>query len=84
MNELQREKIERLLEDEVLLGALDKVFSEVIEKYRPNVNKLEPDDVLGANYRAYSFAKTMLNECFAALQGHRKGEKDTNNKKSPI
>ena len=70
MNDLQRDKIQILLNDEVLMAVLSKVFVEAVESKCPKVGTLESNSLIGAKYRAYELSKGIIDRAFSILQSY--------------
>ena len=75
LNELQQERMQILLNDELMLGAIQMVFNDTIEKVRPRVNEQDDNLVIGQRYRAYEEAKSILAEAFLDMQQYKKEKK---------
>ena len=71
MNQLEQEKIRQLLGDELLVNILKKLFSQEVDKHRPEVNAVDDDKVLGQKHRAYIEAKHIISECFAEMESYK-------------
>ena len=76
MNPVEKDKLRFILEDDVMLSALRKLFSVTIEKNKPTI-KDENDSVVGQKYRGYTLSKEILNSAFIELESYRKGESET-------
>lgn len=75
MNEAQKDSLQILLNNEVMLGALQSVFTAAVENKRPLIGN-EGDEVLGQKYRAYETARHILFEAFRLLETARREEKN--------
>ena len=81
INDSQKDRLQIILNDEVLLDAIRAVFDQAIEKAKPEVNENDDNNVLGEKYRAYELAKSILEEGFIGLYSHqikKKGDKSFN------
>ena len=72
LNEIEKEKLQTLLNDNILLGAVEKVFKKISEDNLPNVNEFNNDEVLGSKLRAYNIAKNIIDQSFMQLQTYKK------------
>lgn len=72
MSSLKIDKIQGILNDELLLETLKAIFNEAVENYKPATSATIPDEILGQQYRAYLEAKLLLNQCFTTLEGYKK------------
>ena len=79
MNELLKEKLQRLSEDELLLEAIRAVFSQAIELEKPRVESGEANELIGEKYRAYDKAKEILNKTFIDLDSFRVNKNNQSN-----
>ena len=73
MTEQHKNKLTVLADDTVMIEALKSAFGEVLAANMPNVSETADNSLIGAKYRAYEAAKTMLAEAFANIEGLRKG-----------
>jgi len=71
MNQLDKDLIQTLLNNEPLLNAVKKVFIKEIEDYKPHDNNTDDNEILGAKYRGYMNAKVILESCFRQLESYR-------------
>ena len=67
LNELEKDKIQGLLGDEMMLGILRKIFGETVRRIQPEVSKGDTNEVLGEKYRAYEEAKIIVDAAFQNL-----------------
>ena len=79
MNELYKDKLKILSQDEIMLTAIKSLFTERIEKDKPVVLPTDDDKILGEKYRAYEQAKKLLNEIILDIEAY-----NTNNIKSDL
>lgn len=81
MNELQQDRLRLILNDDLLLSAVRKVFMDETELHKP-VEGTEDDAVLGQKYRAYLKAKDIIVDSFSRLESYRvsHGEKSVDNR----
>ena len=75
LSDLQKDKLELLANDEVLLTALYKLFFEVAEANRPDVNNVDNNTLLGEKFRSWELSKQIINAGFTTLQAYKKMEK---------
>jgi len=73
MNEYQRDKLEFIASDEILLSALHAHFTAVIEEGKPKIAG-ENNELLGQKYRGYEESKRIVAEAMSKLDGYRKSE----------
>ena len=74
LNQSEIDNIQIVLNNAPLLAILHKVFIHTVEEAHPTVHKLETNEVLGANYRAYDFSKQLIAQSFKNLEQYRKVE----------
>lgn len=77
MNDLLKNKLEILNQDEHLMEAIRMVFEERIEKERPPVNETSTNELIGERYRAYETARTFIDQAFVDLKTYQHN-KETN------
>ena len=71
MNNLFKDKLALLTNDELLVKAIRAVFDERIKKEKPNVEKTNDNRLLGEKYRAYEKAKQMLDKGFIDIMSYQ-------------
>lgn len=76
LNELQKDKLQIILNDKLLLETIEQILNEVAEKMRPIANELNDNSVLGEKYRAYETAKKIIAEGFIDLSFYKTYPKD--------
>ncbi len=72
LSDLEIDKLQIILNDDVLLKVIRKVFLHTIEEHSPQITN-EDNTVLGEKYRAYNLSKDILFEGFKKLEEHKKG-----------
>lgn len=72
MNEILKDRLEILANDEVALKAIRAAFEERIEKDNPIIEKTDDDIILGQKYRAYNQTKKILDEVIVDIEGYKK------------
>ena len=72
LNETEQDTLQILLNNELLLKVIHKVFNEVIEANLPIVNKDDSNALLGEKYRAYEVSKSILDMGFRSLNSYKK------------
>ena len=75
MNELERDQLQILLNNELLLRTIKKLFILEIEKNIPKVNDIDNNGVLGQKYRAYIESKDLFDKCFIELESYKAEKK---------
>jgi hypothetical protein len=70
MNELYKDKLAGLAEDELLLKVIRAVFDERIEQERPQTWD-DDNSKLGEKYRAYLQAKQIIDRSFVDLGSYK-------------
>ena len=71
MNEIMKEKLARLNDDEVMLHAIEKVLEKSIELARPDINPLEGDEVIGQKFRAYIKAQEIARNAIDIIKSYK-------------
>jgi len=79
MNEIFKEKLNILANDEFLLKAIKSVFYEVIEKEKPKINETSSNGLLGEQYRAYETSKQIIDKAFIKIQESKQGNQTSKN-----
>ena len=69
--EVLKDKLRLLNDDELLFNALRITFSQGIELEKPNVNREDSNELLGEKYRAYTVAKEILNKIMLNIQTYK-------------
>ena len=71
MNELYKDKLAILADDEILLKAIKEVFNERVEKEKPEIREGQDNALLGEKYRAYEQCKQMIEKGFTDLLSYK-------------
>jgi hypothetical protein len=71
MNELFKDKLAIITNDDLLLKAIRAVFEEAIERGKPYVGESDDNTLLGEKYRSYEMAKQFLADGFMDLLSYR-------------
>jgi len=74
LNEILKDKLRVLAEDELTLQAIRVVISERIELEKPIVNEPFDDLLLGQKYRAYNQAKKILDEVLIDISTYKENK----------
>lgn len=72
MNEIYKDKLSIIVNDELLIAALRAVFDEAIEKVRPTEETA--NSVLGEQYHAYLVAQKIIKQSFSDLDSYKVGK----------
>ena len=73
INDLEKDLLQSLLNNEPLLKVVHKVFNEVVEGNYPRVREGDSNELLGEEYRAYESSKQVLLSGFRLLETYKKG-----------
>ena len=73
INDLEKDLLQSLLNNEPLLKVVHKVFNEVVESNCPQVREGDSNELLGEKYRAYELSKQILLSGFRQLETYKKG-----------
>ena len=79
LNELESDRLQLLLNDQLLQSVLFKVFNYTTEQNRPKVNDNETNVVLGEKYRAYELSKQIIKDAFLEMEKYRQASTTTTN-----
>lgn len=71
MNDLLKDKLQTITNDELLITAIRAVFNERIEKEKPNILDMDDNVLLGEKYRAYEVARQIIEQSFADLMSYK-------------
>ena len=71
LNEHQIDALQIVLNNPVIMGALDRVFTITLESQSPIVGN-EDNKVIGEKYRAYSSSKEIIKKAFTNLETYKK------------
>jgi len=77
MNELYKNKLENLVEDDLMIKVIKEVFNQRIEQERPTIGDAESNSLLGEKYRAYVEAKRILSQAFLDIGSYKLENKST-------
>ncbi len=70
LSDLQKDKLQRILGDNVLLNAIWQIFMETLEANRPIIGQLEDNALIGEKYRAYEVARVILQAGFQNMKSY--------------
>lgn len=70
MNELEKDLLQILLNNDPLLTAIRKVFYLTVEKEKPLIGE-SSNDLLGEKYRAYELTKQIIEKGFIDLMSYK-------------
>ena len=70
MNEIMKEKLEHLNEDEAMLKAIKYIFNKCIDEEKPKIG-VGNNTLIGEKYRAYSKAIEILTKAFTDIGSYR-------------
>ena len=76
ISELQKDKLQIILKDEILLKTIEEVFNQTIEEFLPIIDNTNDNAVLGEKYRAYETAKKIIQRGFIDLLSFKSYPKD--------
>lgn len=68
MDELLQDKLRVVASDRTTVEALKTAFSEALEDNRPDVTKVDNNELIGQKYRAYEEAKKIINQVFMNIE----------------
>lgn len=71
LTELQKDKLARFLEDELLLKTIEQVFNETLDNNMPTIHFLDSNKGLGEKFRAYHEAKGIVRTAFLDLLSYK-------------
>lgn len=71
MNDLLKDSLQTILNNEILLKAIRMVFEERIEQERPEVKEGQDNALIGEKYRAYEQSKQILDKGFIDLMSYK-------------
>ena len=71
MNDLLKDSLQTILNNEILLKAIRMVFEERIEQERPEVKGGQDNALIGEKYRAYEQSKQILDNGFIDLMSYK-------------
>lgn len=74
LNQLHKDTLQPLLNNEILLEALRLVFKARIKKSKPNVKDAD-NELVGQQYRAYEQANEMIEKAFQDLKDYKTEKK---------
>lgn len=74
MQELNKNKLEILSQDKLMLQAIWEVFNEGIEKHKPNIGLTDNNTILGEKFRAYEIAKNILGDVMTNLESYQNNQ----------
>ena len=70
MDEILKDKIRVLSEDEITLKALKAIFDKWIEESKPNIERTDNNQILGEKFRAYEQSKEILYKVFLDIESY--------------
>lgn len=71
MNDILKSKLTILADDEIMLSAITTIFSDRIEKEKPDIDKFADNALLGEKFRAYEKAKDILNLTMLDIRNYK-------------
>lgn len=74
LNDIQKEKIQRIADDPITLNSLRAIFYEQIEKLMPHIESGENNQALGEKYRSYEQAQNILQNVFLDIETYQTGK----------
>ena len=75
ISEFNKDKLQQILNDELLLSAIRNVFDETIEEFKPNVGETTDNVLLGEKFRSYETAKEIIKKGFINLLSYKINKK---------
>ena len=84
MNQLQKEKLEQLVEDELLVDGLREIFESIHEEEIRKLNTGHTNLELGENIKALLTGKELLNRGFKKLLSFKKVVEKTQTKNNAL
>ena len=78
MNEILRDRLRILADDDLMLQAIRAVIDERIELEKPTISETNDDLLLGQKYRAYNQAKNILDEVLIDISTYKVNKNNLN------
>lgn len=72
LNELEKDIIQGLLDNEKLLNVVKKSFNHSINRRRPPITTQDDDAVIGQKYRAFEYAQQLMTDAINELEEYKK------------
>lgn len=79
MNEVLKDRIRIIADDDLTLQAIKMLAYERIEKEKPQVSESIDDKVIGQKYRAYNKAREIFDELMIDFSSYKSVKKDQQN-----
>ena len=70
ITDLEKDLIQQLLGNELLLSVIRKVFNQRIDAEKPDIGQAD-NQLLGEKYRSYELSREILEKGFIDLQSYR-------------
>ncbi len=82
MNEVLKDKLRVIADDELMMRALKRAVDDKIERNQPDIHKTDDNQILGEKFRATEEAKKILKQVLMdiASYGDKKSKNKTTNK----
>ncbi len=75
MNDIQKDSLQIILSNELLLSAIRSVFEETIEDFTPKAGETDSNELLGQKFRAYETAVNLVKKGFINLESYKVDKK---------
>ena len=75
LNDTEKDTLQILINNEILLETLRKIFDKAIEANVPEIMPNDNNELLGERYRAYELSKNIIKTGFTVLNSYRQGQK---------
>lgn len=71
LNNLEKDILQSILNNEPLLNAVKAVFDETIDKEKPEIREGQSNELLGEKYRSYKTSKELIDKSFVNLLSYK-------------
>ena len=72
LNELEKDKLQLLLGDAILMAIIEKFLKDAVERAKPRVQAGDSDLIIGQKYRAYEDARQILEIALMDLKSYER------------
>jgi len=71
LSKLEIDKLQHLLNDDLLLKTIEKIFNMSLDRNLPEIKWMETNNLIGQRYRAYEQAKGIIRAAFIDLISYK-------------